>query len=64
VVGEPDLIVLADFGRVFLVELKSRDGKPSQAQQNLAAMARRLGHLVRVVRSLEEFVLLVDSGFK
>jgi len=54
--GEPDFVILADGGRVFFVECKSRTGKLSPAQAALKFHAEKLGHTVHVVRSLEEFV--------
>lgn len=53
--GEPDFVVLADRGRVFLIECKSRDGKLSPSQRDFKAHAERNGHRVHVVRSLQEF---------
>ena len=57
--GEPDFVILADGGRVFFVECKSRTGKLSPAQFALKHHAERLGHTVHVVRSLEEFLKLL-----
>src|SRR5436190_22320233 len=53
--GEPDFIILAENGRTLLVECKSRTGKSSTAQLGIQAHARKLGHVVHVVRSIEEF---------
>ena len=53
--GEPDFVILADGGRVLLVECKSRTGKLSPAQFALKHHAEKLGHTVHVVRSLDEF---------
>ena len=57
--GEPDFVILADGGRVLLVECKSRTGKLSPAQFALKYHAEKLGHTVHVVRSLEEFLKLL-----
>ena len=57
--GEPDFVILADGGRVLLVECKSRTGKLSPAQFALKHHAEKLGHTVHVVRSLEEFLKLL-----
>ena len=57
--GEPDFVILADGGRVLLVECKSRTGKLSPAQFALKHHAERLGHTVHVVRSLEDFLKLL-----
>ena len=54
-IGEPDLTVMADNGRVFFVELKTRTGKLSPEQLGLTMLAERLGHKIHVVRSLVEF---------
>ena len=54
--GEPDFVILADGGRVLLVECKSRSGKLSPAQAALKHHAEKLGHTVQVVRSMEEFL--------
>jgi len=57
--GEPDFVILADGGRVLLVECKSRSGKLSPAQAALKHHAEKLGHTVHVVRSLEGFLKLL-----
>ena len=57
--GEPDFVILADGGRVLLVECKSRSGKLSPAQAALKHHAAKLGHTVHVVRSVEEFLKLL-----
>jgi len=57
--GEPDFVILADGGRVLLVECKSRTGKLSPAQFALKHHAEKLGHTVHVVRSLEDFLKLL-----
>lgn len=53
--GEPDFIVLADAGRCWHIECKTRAGKLSQAQQAMAAHYRKLGHAYHVIRSIEDF---------
>ena len=57
--GEPDFVILADGGRVLLVECKSRTGKLSPAQAALKCHAEKLGHTVQVVRSLDDFLKLL-----
>ena len=57
--GEPDFVILADAGRVLLVECKSRTGKLSPAQVAMKFHAEGLGHTIQVVRSLEEFLRLL-----
>src|SRR5438876_11763707 len=61
-IGEFDLTVLADAGRVFHVELKSKSGKLRPEQAALHAWAKKLGHSPAVVRSMAEFVALVDAS--
>lgn len=53
--GEFDFIILANCGRVFLVECKTRTGKLTTEQFALHHWARNLGHDPRVLRSLAEF---------
>jgi hypothetical protein len=57
--GEPDFVILADGGRVLLVECKSRSGKLSPAQAALKHHAEKLEHTIHVVRSLGEFLKLL-----
>lgn len=57
--GESDFVILADNGGLFLVECKTRTGKLSTAQQALKAHAEKLGHVVHVVRSMDEFLNVV-----
>jgi hypothetical protein len=57
--GEPDFEILADGGRVLLVECKSREGKLSPAQLAFKSQAERLGHAVHIVRSMREFLALL-----
>lgn len=57
--GEWDVTVVADSGRVLFVEMKTASGKLSTDQQAIHAWARKLGHTVHVVRSLEEFIALL-----
>lgn len=59
--GEPDFVILADGGRVLFVECKSRTGKLSPAQAALKFHAEKLGHTVHVVRSLGEFLAVVNG---
>jgi hypothetical protein len=55
-IGEPDFTVLADKGRVFFIEAKSKTGKLRPEQIGLAMMAERLGHKIHCVRSMAEFL--------
>jgi Holliday junction resolvase-like predicted endonuclease len=58
--GEPDFVILAGGGRVLFVECKNRTGKLSPAQAALKHHAEKLGHTVHVVRSLEDFLAVVN----
>jgi hypothetical protein len=58
--GEPDYTILADKGRVFLIEAKSKTGKLRREQLGLAKMAEKLGHKIHVVRSFKEFMEAVS----
>jgi len=58
--GEPDFEILADHGRVFFVECKSKDGKLSTDQLGFAMHAQKLGHEVHLVRSMEDFRKVVE----
>lgn len=59
--GEFDFTILADGGQVYLIECKTRTGKLSPEQQGIHAWARKLGHAVHVVRSIEEFLSIGRS---
>lgn len=61
-IGAPDFIILADNGRVLLVECKRRNGKSSPEQIAFHAWAAKLGHTVFVVRSIEEFHAIKKFG--
>jgi hypothetical protein len=52
--GVPDLLIWADGGHCFGVELKAGTGKLSPAQTFWHATLETLGHQVYVVRSLDE----------
>lgn len=58
VCGEPDFIILAHGAQKVLVECKSKNGKLSTDQQAFMAHARKNGHVVHVVRTMEEFTKL------
>lgn len=59
--GEPDFIILADLGRVFFIEAKSKTGKLTSEQLGVCAWAEKLGHKVSVVRSFGEFLNLCEN---
>lgn len=58
--GEPDFEILASHGRSFYIECKSKTGKPSEAQRNIAHWARLLGHTIHLVRNMDEFRRIVE----
>lgn len=59
--GEPDFIIMADGGRVFLIEAKTITGKLSPDQRAIAAWAAKLGHVVHVVRCMEDFLRAISA---
>lgn len=61
--GEPDFVILADNGRVFMVECKTRTGKLSTDQLAIKAWAERLGHQIHVVRSLADFIEIIEIEY-
>lgn len=58
-VGAQDLTVFLPQGKVLCIELKSRTGKRTEAQLAWAAEMKMCGHVVHVVRTFEEFLMLV-----
>ncbi len=58
--GFPDIIILYQ-GRVLFVELKSQTGLLSTAQKSLFQEFQRTGFDVKIVRSLEEFMNVVNQ---
>jgi len=56
--GEPDFIILAHGSQLRMVECKSKSGKLSPDQQAFIAHANKNGHVVYVIRSMDEFVKL------
>lgn len=61
VLGEPDFQIYGDRGRFWLIEVKRADGKLSPAQMGAAMLAEKLGHKIHVVRSMDDFLKLVDE---
>jgi hypothetical protein len=55
VCGEPDFIVLAHGSQLRMIEVKTKTGKLTLEQQGFIAHAAKNGHVVYVVRSMEEF---------
>lgn len=64
--GIPDLMVLYNNGKHngLFIEMKTSSGKLSQDQKVVHAALINLGYAVRVVRSVEDFVTLVQSYIK
>ena len=60
-IGEPDYTIVADKGRVFFIEAKSKTGKLRPEQIGLAMMAEKLGHKIHCVRSMAEFLEIVKD---
>lgn len=54
-VGEPDMTIIANGGRVYFTELKRKGGKPSPEQVACIAWMQKLGANARVIYSLSEF---------
>lgn len=63
-IGEPDFVILADSGRVFFIECKTRIGKLSPEQLGIKMWAEKLGHQIHVVRSVDEFLRVVSEKEK
>lgn len=60
--GEPDFIILTDDKRALLVECKTATGKLTTEQQAMIAHARKLGHTIHVVRSMQEFSTIINNS--
>lgn len=60
-VGDPDFVIMADNGRTFYIEAKSKTGKLTNAQLALAAQASKLGHVIHVVRCMEEYLAVITK---
>jgi hypothetical protein len=60
VVGEPDRVFFLPGGRCWLVEFKTLAGRLSPRQQVVIHEYRKLGHLVNVVRSMDDFRVWLD----
>jgi hypothetical protein len=58
IIGEPDLIVLAE-NKVHFIEFKRRLGKLSPQQLGLKIWAEKLGHTIHTCRSMDEFLKIV-----
>lgn len=53
-VGEPDLEIICPNGKVLFLEVKTLTGKAKIDQERYHKELRKLGHLVFMVRSVEE----------
>ncbi len=72
--GEPDFVILGSvqrwdnekemwlpFSVTYLIEAKTRTGKLSVDQQAIHAWAEKLGHTIHVVRSMDEFLEIINA---
>jgi len=71
-IGAPDFVILGVYSsrgmsdmrthspQIYLIECKTRTGKLSVEQLGFQRMAERIGHTVHVVRSLEEFLKVIE----
>lgn len=59
--GEPDFTILADGGRVIMIECKAGKKKPSDDQRDIIHWAGNLGHKIHVVRSVKEAAIILNS---
>lgn len=71
--GAPDFVILGVYSsrgsaldsctnspQVYFIEAKTKTGKLSIAQLGFQAQAEKFGHTVHVVRSLEEFLKVIE----
>lgn len=61
VLGEPDFVLLLPGCRVILVEAKGEKTKMSTEQLAMQAWCSKLGHVLHVVRSFDEFLQVVSA---
>lgn len=59
--GNPDFLIFADGGRTFAIECKTAKGKVTREQAGTLHWLTNLGHKAAVVRSLNEFLLVIAS---
>lgn len=59
--GEPDFTILADGGRVIMIECKAGKKKPSDDQRDIIHWAGNLGHKIHVVRSVKDAAIILNS---
>ena len=53
-VGVPDRLVVFPGGRIYFVELKTKEGKLSSMQEREIDRLRRMGHSVAVIDTIEK----------
>lgn len=63
-VGSQDFTVFLPDGRVLCIECKARGGKLSEDQIIWAKEMEMLGHAVHLVRSMDEFLQLINQNKK
>lgn len=61
-VGTHDITVLASGGKIFCMELKSHQGKPTPEQRDWIYECHLLGHEVYIVRDMAQFLTIVDPA--
>ena len=61
-IGWPDITCLAPGGRILFLEVKTRVGVTSEAQRNMHGRLAKLGHKVRVVRSVVDALKVLEGG--
>jgi hypothetical protein len=60
--GTPDFVIAADDGKVFWIEAKGAKTKVTPHQQGMLHWLERLKHRAVIVRSLEEFLKVVNGN--
>jgi len=61
IIGTPDRVLMAPNGRYALVELKTLTGRLSPIQKALHAAWAKLGFVVYVIRTVDEFKALCKT---
>lgn len=61
IVGTPDLMIICPNGMTLWYEIKTKTGKTRNAQDKFHEELRKLGHLVFVVRSVEQAVQIYNT---
>lgn len=60
--GEPDMVIAADYGRVFFIEAKAKKGKVSTEQAGTILWLTRLGHTAAIVRNMVEYLQVINRA--